>query len=183
MERKLTVPNILSMIRLALVGVFVAVFFKVSYAAAGIVALVASLTDILDGYIARKYNLVTNLGQVIDPLADKLLQAAVCICIGYAYGLVIIPLVFLAKEFCMLLGGFLILRAGKVVPPSRWYGKLGTLCFFVCTLSVLFFCTPENPLPAIILLLVAATVMLVAFCGYIKVYFDLNLSKKQESKI
>ncbi len=178
MEKKLTIPNILSCIRLVMVAAFVAAFFKISYAAAGVVALVASLTDVLDGYIARRFNMTSDFGRVIDPLADKLLQAAVCVCIGYAYELIVIPLIFLVKEFCMLLGGFIILRKGKNVPPSRWYGKLGTVSFFVCTLSVLFFCTPKNPIPAVILLLVAAGFMLGAFCGYVRVYFRINSSKK-----
>ena len=175
-----TVPNVLSMIRLLMVGVFVWAFFNVSHVTAGFIALAAALTDVADGFIARRFNLVTDFGRIIDPLADKLLQAAVCICIGYAYDLIIIPLVFLAKEFCMLLGGYLIIRAGRVVPPSRWWGKLGTLCFFICSLAVLFFCTPQNKLPAIILLSSAALVMLAAFCAYFKVFFELNLSKKQD---
>lgn len=178
MERKWTLPNILSLIRLFLVGVFVWAFFKAdknNHVLSGSVALVATATDILDGWIARRYHLITNLGQVLDPLADKLLQASVCICIGYEYDLLIIPLIYLGKEFCMLLGGFLLLRAGKTIPPSRWFGKLGTVCFFTCTLAILFFCDPaKDRLVAELLLAFAALVMLGAFSGYFKMYFKLN---------
>ncbi len=184
-EKKFTIPNVLSCIRLAMVAVFVYAFFKVSHIAAGVVALLAALTDVLDGWIARRYGMITNLGQILDPLADKLLQAAVCICIGHAYDLHLIPLLFLGKEFCMMLGGFFLLRAGKVIPPSRWYGKLGTVCFFIGTLSVLFFCKPAPTglnLTVVFLLGGAALIMLAAFCGYIKVYFQLNGSSAEPAK-
>lgn len=186
MNKKMTIPNVLSCVRLVLVAVFVYTFFKVSHVAAGVVALVASGTDVLDGWIARRYHMTSNLGQILDPLADKLLQAAVCMCIGYSYRLVLIPLLFLAKEFCMLLGGFLLLRAGKVIPPSRWYGKLGTVCFFASSLAVLFFCKPKPvgiDLLVVLLLGGAAMVMLGAFCGYIKVYFKLNRSRSEADDV
>ena len=180
MEKKWTLPNVLSMLRIVLVGVFLWAFFGLdkvnhNHILSGCVALTAAATDVLDGAIARHYHLISTLGQVLDPLADKLLQASVCVCIGYEYDLLIIPLIYLGKEFCMLLGGFLLLKAGKVVPPSRWFGKLGTVCFFVCTLAILFFCDPvKDRLIAELLLAFAALVMLGAFSGYFKMYFNLN---------
>jgi len=178
MEKKWTVPNILSLLRLFSVGVFVWAFFrfdKGNHILSGAVVAVASLTDMLDGWIARRFHQISNLGQVLDPLADKLLQAAICVCLGYEYDLLILPLVFLAKEFCMLLGGFLLLRAGKTVPPSRWFGKLGTACFIVSSCVILFFLNPVTDRgKAVGLLVLSALVMLGAFCGYFKLYFQQN---------
>lgn len=129
----MNLPNKLTIIRLLLIPVFVALYFVEFtghvFVALGIFVL-ACLTDFLDGYIARKYNLVTDLGKFLDPIADKVLvmAALVLLCINgreltmlYAIGTIII----LAREF--IVTGFRTIAAGKnVVLAADYLGKIKT---------------------------------------------------------
>ncbi len=174
MNKNLNVPNVLSVVRLLLVGVFVYVFFAVSPRVSGFVAVAAALTDIVDGFVARRFHMVTNLGKIIDPLADKMIQAAICLCIGIRYRIPILPVLFVLKELAMIVGSFIILRSGKMIPGAQWYGKLATVVFFACTLAILFFCEESDFWPVVILLLVAAAFMVLSFVNYSRVFLRLN---------
>jgi len=139
----LNVPNTLSFIRLLLVPVFCYVFFSDIPNAlywAGLIYFVAGITDIIDGYIARKYNQITKLGRIIDPLADKMMQIAAFVCLTIAE---IIPvwviLILVAKEAILVGGGALVLKKVKDVPPSNKYGKLASLLFYFITIAVIAF--------------------------------------------
>ena len=120
------IPNILSFMRLMMVGVFVRFFLENRFVAALITYVVAFCTDLLDGYLARRNNWVSNLGKLLDPFADKLMLLAALFCFFYAGW---IPLwllaVVVAKEFIMIIGGFLLFRK-KVVVYSDWFGKSAT---------------------------------------------------------
>ena len=131
------IPNILTFVRLLCVPAFIAVFFSVSgennlnvYISFSIF-LFASATDIVDGYIARKYGLITDLGKMLDPLADKLLQvsAAVCLCINEfvlhsPIGMLFLffPIALGSKELFMLIWGVILAKRTLVV-HSNIYGK------------------------------------------------------------
>lgn len=134
------VPNILSCIRILLVAVFVLVFFNDypnNILAALFVFLLAGLTDVIDGHIARKYNCISNLGKVLDPLADKMMQCAVIVCFMIKD---IIPLwfgiPFILKEVLLLAGGLFLYKSNKVLAVSKWYGKFA-VCFFYAAIVLL----------------------------------------------
>jgi len=137
------VPNILSAFRICLVPVFIITYFREEelHILAVVVYAVASLTDVLDGYIARRYNLITNLGRILDPIGDKLMTLAVMTCITIDR---IIPpwalALFAIKEILMLIGGLVIHKKWKMsMPPSNWLGKVSTAIFFVvCGTLILF---------------------------------------------
>ena len=93
----------------------------------------AWFTDALDGYLARRNNWITDVGKILDPLADKLMQAAAAVCFAIDNKLflaVAIPLVL--KELSMLIGGVLVTRRQNTVVQARWYGKLATVILFLC---------------------------------------------------
>lgn len=130
------IPNILSVIRIALVFLFVALFFAGYVYPALLVFLIAGVTDIIDGYLARKYHWITNLGKILDPFADKLMQCTVLICLcvkGYIVAWFVIP--FFVKEIFTLLAGLLVIKRRSVTVVSKWYGKL-TVCLFYLTIAV-----------------------------------------------
>ena len=130
----LNLPNMLSIFRLCLVPGFIIVYFsglqQARLLAVCIYAL-ATFTDFLDGYIARRFNLITNLGKVLDPLGDKMFTFSVLACITIDS---IIPvwvlLIFMVKEAMMGLGGLIIHRRARVeIPPSNYFGKTATVLF------------------------------------------------------
>lgn len=125
------IPNILSTLRLLMIPLFVVAYFNYSAYVAAAIYVVAWLTDALDGYLARKFNWITDIGKLLDPLADKLMQitAAVCFTVDNLLFLtVLIPLVI--KETVMCVGGLLVIKRKKVVVQAYWYGKLATVVIF-----------------------------------------------------
>jgi cardiolipin synthase len=160
------IPNWLSLFRLCLVPVFPLVLFGghpgARFLSAGIF-LIAALTDVVDGYIARKYNQVTKLGRILDPLADKMMVAMALVCIAWlwrenpaAWWLWGAVAVFFIKEALMGVGAVIMYRKVSDVNPSAFPGKLAATLFVIaCTLLLLF---PELPPATAITIIAAATI-------------------------
>ena len=133
-----TIPNVLTMIRLLLVPVFVILFFNGMKKTALVVFIVASLTDFLDGYLARKLNQITDFGKLFDPLADKLMVLTAMVCQGIAGVFPWIAIIIVAvKEGMMVLGGMFMLSRNVVV-YSNLPGKAAQVCF-IAALILSFF--------------------------------------------
>ena len=132
------VPNILTIIRFLLIPIIVIFAFEDNYIATIIVLTISGLTDILDGYIARKYNFISNFGKLMDPLADKMTQVAL---LGTLTIQKIIPIwiivIVIIKEFLMVSGAS-FLYGKELVVSSKWYGKLTTVLFYVAIVCSLF---------------------------------------------
>jgi len=135
----MNVPNVLTAIRLILVPVFLFVFFSGydnSIFIAIIIFLAAGLTDILDGYIARKFAMVTKWGAVLDPLADKLMAITVLISLTIKE---ILPFwvffVISLKEIVMIAGAAILFNKGAYI-SSRVYGKISTVLLYVSILTL-----------------------------------------------
>ena len=132
------VPNALTIVRFLLIPFIVYFILTGQYIAAFVMLTVSGLTDILDGFIARKFNFITNFGKLIDPLADKATQVSVLASLTFK-GIIplwILLIVFL-KEFIMVSGAS-FLYGKKLVVSSRWYGKLATVLFYVAIVASLF---------------------------------------------
>lgn len=125
------IPNILSSLRLVLVGVFVFLFIKEEYIWSMVVYLTAFFTDILDGYLARKNNWITNAGKVLDPLADKLMLFAV-LCCFYLIGEIplYVVLIMFIKDLVMIVIGILLYYK-RVVVYADWFGKIAAGLFLL----------------------------------------------------
>ena len=110
------VPNLLTMLRMAAVVVFIVLFARGKKNAAMIVFILAAVTDVLDGYIARRFHLITSFGKLMDPLADKLMTLSALVCLTVT-GYVPLWLVIIegAKECFMVIGGCIVLRKKKLV--------------------------------------------------------------------
>lgn len=140
----MNLPNILTLIRFALVPVMGIFLAQRNFTVAIIIYIIASITDILDGYIARKYNQITNFGKILDPLADKLLQFTAIIGL-WALGIipVWIPPIFFLKEVLMGLGCIKLLKKDIIV-PSKWFGKLSTVLLFLAIITSML--SPNLPI-------------------------------------
>jgi cardiolipin synthase len=165
----MNIPNWLSSFRLCLVPVFPVLLFSdlpgAENWAAG-VFLLAALTDVVDGYIARKYNMVTKLGRILDPLADKLMVAMVLVCVAWlwraspaAWWLWGAVAAFFVKEALMGVGAIVMYRKVSDVNPSAFPGKFSaTLFIIVCTLLLLFQEMPGALAAAMVVLATASSV-------------------------
>lgn len=135
-----TIPNWLSFLRIALIPVFTTLFIKGSYVPAFIIMIVAALTDLIDGKIARKFNMVSNLGKILDPIADKLSQIAIVIILiikfwdGY---LKYILFLFIVKELLMVIGGALLLAKGMRPVAAEMWGKVATTVFYIFMILII----------------------------------------------
>ena len=168
------IPNFLSVLRLLMVPLFAVLFFKEFdnhriYALA--VFLLAEATDVLDGWLARKNNWVSDLGKIIDPLADKLMQftAFVCIAIKSRYGIILAAAIFV-KDILMMFGGIVLAKKGaRGLVVSKWYGKLNTcvLALAVC-LFILYY---ENDTLCAVMTYISIGTMLFAFIMYLSNVF------------
>ena len=185
------IPNILSVIRILLVFAFVVVFFApfdYNKIWALIIFLTAGATDVVDGFLARKFNWITDLGKILDPFADKLMQCTVLVCLCIEN---VVPvwflLIYFAKEFMTLLIGFIVIRRRSVVVVSKWYGKASVCLFYatifaavimkyVCALSVEGFYQ-------LLLYLPAAIMAVFAFGAYIGYYSKLSKDKIEHGKL
>ncbi len=133
-----TVPNVLTIFRLLLVPVFIIVFAAGHPKAALVVFVTASLTDLLDGFLARKLNQITDFGKLFDPLADKLMVLTALACQGFSGVLPWVAiLIVAAKEIYMVIGGLLMLHHDIVV-YSNLLGKSAQV-FFIASLILSFF--------------------------------------------
>ncbi|MBE7092947.1 MAG: CDP-alcohol phosphatidyltransferase family protein [Clostridiales bacterium] len=131
------IPNILSFLRLLLCPVFVWGFFNLSPVWAFGVFAFASVLDIIDGFVARKFNCITVLGKILDPVADKMLQLSAVVCFtinGVLHWLVIFVLGL--KELTMLIGGAIISKKRNDMVYSNKFGKIASFMtsFSLCTL-------------------------------------------------
>ena len=184
------VPNIISIFRICLVPVFIAVYFAddrdIKYYAILIYAI-AGLSDLLDGYIARKYEAQSKLGMLLDPLGDKLMTFSVLVCITITSItsistatrpiLICAVIVFFIKEVLMGIGGLILHKKARVeLPPANFIGKASTFVFFVvCVVLMLFRNLPA--VAAIIMISAAMCLTLIALAGYLHSYIKIMKSK------
>ena len=140
----LNIPNALSLIRIALVPVFFSLYTRGRVLQAMAVLLLSAATDVLDGAIARRYDMVTDLGKVLDPVADKLIQGAMMLCAAARTPSAWLLLgLHVLRESCLSMVGLYVLRATGRVYGARWYGKVCTAAIYTVMIGLLAF--PDIP--------------------------------------
>jgi len=203
----LTIPNLLSVIRIALIPVFAVLYMRGDMIPAVIVLVLSGLSDLFDGKIARRFNQVSALGKILDPVADKLTQITVAIILFIkfhqaespviqAFGWVF--LVFLAKEGFMVLGGLAMLICNLRPGAAEMPGKIATVVFYTVMTLIIAFGPEVGALKNIwtmpevltgILVVISAIMCLVAFASYVPgikqqvgAFFAEKKAKKQGEK-
>lgn len=132
------VPNVLTAIRFVIVPIFGYFLHQEQYIIAICLFLLGGITDILDGYIARKYNLITSFGKLADPLADKLMLITAIVFLtlqGFIPSPVLV--IVIAKEFFMGIGSIVLYKNKNTVVAANWYGKLTTVIFFFAIVATI----------------------------------------------
>ena len=180
-----TIPNLLSVIRILLIPVFAVLFYKQEYGWAILTLVLSGLSDFFDGKIARKFNQISALGKMLDPVADKLTQVTLAVLLFMSFNKAQdetlkafswVFLVFIVKEVVMVLGGAVMLACGIRPGAAEIYGKVATFAFYAIMILVIAF-GPEVgvfrtvfTLPNIlmmILVIISAILTLVAFASYL----------------
>ena len=171
----LTIPNLLSLFRLVLIPVYIAIYMQASqpadYFIAAAILAVSCLTDLVDGKIARHFNMISHVGKVLDPLADKATQFALIICLAVRYPVLnALIALFVVKEGFQLIAGLFTLRKGKMLSGARITGKVSTTVLFISLIFLVLM--PELEMKTVhAITIVDFIVLLVAFIDYCRVYF------------
>ena len=128
----LTIPNLLSLLRLLLIPLIIRAYIqKNDCVLTAALVVLSGLTDLADGFIARRFHMISDLGKILDPIADKLTQAAMLICLLLRFPLMIAPLVLMvAKETFMTITGFLVIKHKGIVDGANWHGKVATVLLY-----------------------------------------------------
>ena len=166
----LTIPNLLSVIRILLIPVIVILYAREQLIAAVVIILLSGLTDVVDGKIARKFNMVSDFGKFLDPVADKLTQAALAVCLFSRYPAMIgLFLLMAVKEGLQFFWGLKALKATDNLDSSNWYGKVCTVLLYM--VMIVLFLFPGIPAPlAYTLIGLCAAMLLLSMILYVRFF-------------
>ncbi|MBR1810482.1 MAG: CDP-alcohol phosphatidyltransferase family protein [Clostridia bacterium] len=197
-ENALTIPNLLSVIRILLIPVFAVLYYQNHLLGAVIVLAVSGLTDFFDGKIARRFNQISNLGKILDPVADKLTQMTLAVVLFLKFhqandslikAFSWVFLVFVAKELLMVCFGLFMLIVGLRPGAAEIYGKVATFVFYFVMIVVFLFGPEIGALNSIlvlpnivmmILVVISAILTLVALSSYIPGVYRQVKYRRQE---
>ena len=142
-----TIPNLLSLLRLCMIPLIIWLYCtQKNYALTAVVLVLSGLTDMVDGYIARRFNMVTDLGKALDPVADKLTQASVMFCLLSRFRMMLVPLLLLIfKEVCNGVISLVVIKKTGKVCGADWHGKVCTwLLYAMMFLHIVWFDIPRE---------------------------------------
>ncbi len=172
-----TVPNLLSLFRLLLIPVYMVIYLNADgnptdYYIAGAILAVSCLTDLVDGKIARHFNLITNVGKLLDPVADKATQFTLIVCLASRYPvLYYVIALFVVKETFQLFACYWLYRQGKILKGALISGKICTTVLFLSLIGMVVF--PQLTLRQVeIIAVIDLIFMVMAFTEYAITYFS-----------
>lgn len=182
-DKILTIPNALTLVRFLLVGVMAYIFLSGNPVLAMAIYLAAAATDLIDGYIARKFNQISNLGKVMDPIADKLMTITALVCMFLQQYLTTGVLVLvIVKEVLMVVGGVLIYFVFKKVVYANLFGKIAAGAYFLA-IMLLFLHDYVRPADAVFMYVaVAMNVVSIVQYGYINIVMEYKKRNSSEEK-
>ena len=164
MKEIFSIPNIMGYFRILMIPVFCYLYLKGDFYPAVAVIVISSLTDMFDGMVARRFHMITDLGKMLDPVADKLTHAALAVCLAFQYPLMWALIALMAlKEGYMAVMGIRHLKSGKEPYGARWFGKACTAFLFVSMIVLFLF--PGIPAGKANALIVVAMLVMSATLG------------------
>ena len=174
-----SIPNLMGYFRILMLPVFVLLYNRAEtpgeYAVSFVLLAVIFLSDALDGFVARKFNMVTNLGKMLDPIADKLVQGTLALAVALRHSFMgVFIVIFLMKEIYMGIMGLYLLKVKKTLNGAQWYGKVCTAVVDVGVLTLLFL---PNMQAGISNAIITAMIAVCLFSGVMYVRFHVRILK------
>ncbi len=164
----MNIANLLTTIRFFLVPIVGWLLYNNQNIWAIVVLVLSGLTDIFDGFFARKFNTVTSWGKLADPLADKLMQIMVLVMLFIKDKIsIVIVIILILKEIFMVIGSYFLYKEDNVVVSANWYGKIATVLIYFAVIFIIF----NVPYASIIMILA------VAFSLFSLLMYTLNFLK------
>lgn len=176
----LTIPNVLSFLRLCLIPIIIWLYcVKKNYLGSTVILLLSGLTDVLDGFIARRFHMISSLGKALDPVADKLTQVAMIFCLLTNFPYMWIPLILLiVKETFAGVIGLLIIKKTGDVYGAEWHGKITTGMIYAMIL--VHFIWHDIPSNISLVFIVSCVIVMVCSCAIYSVRNYKILNKTEE---
>ena len=185
-KENINIPNILSFTRIIIIIPFMLYFLSDDYLLSATMLALSGLSDMLDGFIARKLNQITKLGKILDPVADKLTLTSVVVCMGIKFPEIsVFAVILIVKDLSMLLAGSYQLQKCIEPPAAKWYGKLATVFFYVSVIIVVALNAVygiTNLMISVSLLTVTSILMLFAVFKYLLIFLKLINEKNEKEK-
>lgn len=174
-----TIPNFLSMFRLLLIPVYIYIYLNAAqpfeYVLAGTILAVSCLTDMIDGKIARHFNMISTLGKILDPIADKATQFAMILCLAMKHPVLWTVLgLFVVKECFQMIVGIVYLKKGQMLPGALMVGKVCTTILFI-SLIILVLLPGLSQTVISVIALIDTVFLIISFVGYFMAYFGNNV--------
>lgn len=180
----LTIPNLLSLVRFLLIPLIIWLYIGEdnNYAALGVI-IVSALTDVVDGFVARRFNMVSNLGKIIDPFADKLTLGTIIICLVSKYSLMLaLVVLFAIKEVLMGVMGLIVLKKKESINSARWFGKVNTATLYIVTSLLILI--PKMPLTvANVLIIFCGIITVFALIFYARFYYNILINREKQGEV
>ena len=178
------IPNCLCFFRILLIPLFLYVYFvadfKNRYIVAAFVLVISGISDFLDGFIASKFNMVTDFGKFIDPVADKLTQFVLAITLLFSYPLAwILLIIIILKDLMLAIVGLYLYDYGLKITGASWWGKIATAYFYIIVIVLIGLHIP-NTVISFVLIITGSVLMLLSFILYAK---ELRYMVKEKDKL
>lgn len=176
-KQLLSIPNLMGYFRIVLIPFIVWRYITADtigdYYVAALIIGISGITDFLDGYVARKFNMITKAGKALDPIADKLTQGAIVIALSFRFSFMIpLIVIFVIKEGFMVIMDIIFLKRGKMLDGAMWCGKVCTAALYVVMFILILF--PKIPLVAAnVLIAICIGLLIYSFGCYIPVFYGM----------
>lgn len=169
-----TIPNLLSLFRLLLIPVYMTIYLNATetrdYISAAVILAISCLTDLVDGKIARKFNMTSTVGQVLDPIADKVTQFTLILCLSIKFPVLLhLVALFIIKESFQFFAGLITYRKGRMLTGALITGKICTTVLFA-SLIIMILLPNISALAVNIITIIDGVFMIMAFADYIHAY-------------
>lgn len=170
----LSIPNMMGYFRIILIPVIMWRYLTADsmrdYKIAALLIGISGITDFLDGFVARKFHMVTQLGKAIDPIADKLTQIAIVFALSFRYPMIrAVVVILVIKESLMAILGYLLLKRDKMLNGAKWFGKVATAVLYV-VMFILILVPDIRVSIANLLILLTGLLLIISFVLYIPEY-------------